>query len=154
MEALEILDVLEDSIAKGVPVPFSGRCMLDKEDLLELIQEIRLNLPNDLKQAKWVKDERQRILDEAKQEAEDIIKGAEDKIISLINENEITRQSMEQSEKMMEDAQKKSEKINKSSYLYADGLLEYVETTVAKAMSDIEACAREVEKNRKQLKSN
>ena len=148
-----ILDVLEDSIAKGVPVPFSGRCMLDKEELLELVQEVRLNLPNDLKQAKWVKDERQRILDEAKQEAEDIVKGAEDKIISLINENEITRQSVEQSEKIVDDAQKKSEKINKSSYLYADGLLEYVENAVAKAMSEIEACAREVEKNRKQLTS-
>ena len=154
MDALEILDILEDTISKGVPVPFSGRCMLDKEELLELIQEIRLNLPNDLKQAKWVKEERQRILDEAKQEADDMIKGAEDKIISLINENEITRRSAAQSEQILDDAQKKSEKINQSSYLYADGLLEYVEDAVTKAMNEIEKCAKEIDRNRKQLKSN
>ena len=153
MEALEILDLLEDTISKGVPVPFSGRCMLDKEELLELIQEVRLNLPNDLKQAKWVKEERQRILDEAKQEAEDIIKSAEDKIISMINENEITKQSVEQAHKIMDDAKSKSEKINQSSYLYADGLLEYVENSVGKALAEIEACKAEVLKNRNQLQS-
>ena len=126
MEALEVLDILEDTISKGVPVPFSGRCMLDKEELLELIQEVRLNLPNDLKQAKWVKEERQRILDEAKQEAEDITKDAEDKIISLINENEITKQSVERASQIMESTERKHKEINQSSYLYADGLLEYV----------------------------
>jgi len=154
VEVLEILDILEDTIDKGVPVPFSGRCMLDKEELLELIQEVRLKLPADLKEAKWVKESRQRIMEEAKQESEDIIKGAEDKIISLINENEITRQSVEQANKIIAEAQDKAEKINKSSYLYADGLLEYVEVAVAKAMNELQSCAKEVDKNRRQMKSN
>ncbi|MCL2838954.1 MAG: ATPase [Oscillospiraceae bacterium] len=154
MEALEILDVLEDAVSGGVSVPFSGRCMLDKEELLDLIQEVRLNLPNDLKQAKWVKEERQRILDEAKQEAEDIIKDAKEKIISLIDENEITRQSTEQAKKIIEDAKQKQAEVRQSSFVYTDGLLEYVENSIAKAMSEIEACAKEVSKNRKQLSSN
>ena len=154
MEALEILDVLEDAVSRGVSVPFSGRCMLDKEELLDLIQEVRLNLPNDLKQAKWVKEERQRILDEAKQEAEDIVKDAKEKIISLIDENEITKQATEQAKKIIEDAKQKQAEVKQSSFIYTDGLLEYVENSIAKAMSDIEKCAIEVERNRKQLSSN
>jgi len=152
MEALEILDLLEDTVSKGVPVPFSGRCMLDKEEILELLQEVRLNLPNDLKQAKWVKEERQRILNEARSEAEDIIKGAEDKIISLINENEITKQAVEQANKIMEEANGKAKEINKSSFAYADNLLAYVENAIQKSLRDIESCNNEVKINRSQMR--
>jgi len=154
MEVLDILDVLEESISKGVPVPFSGRCMLDKEELLDLLQEIRLNLPTDLKQAKWLKEERKRILDEATQEADDIIKGAQDKIITLINENEITKQAVERASQISHDTERKQREINQQTYLYADGILEHVQSTIAKVMGDIESCAKVVEQNRNQLRSN
>ena len=55
MDALELIDELEDLIDKGVSVPFTGHCLLDKEDLMDLIQEIKLKLPDDLNQAKWIK---------------------------------------------------------------------------------------------------
>ena len=58
MDALELIDELEDIIDKGVSVPFTGRCLLDKEELMDLIQEIKLKLPDDLNQAKWIKNER------------------------------------------------------------------------------------------------
>jgi len=73
-DALELISELEDLIDKGVSVPFTGRCLLDKEELLELIQEIKFNLPTDLEQAKWIKSERQNIINDATKEAEDIIK--------------------------------------------------------------------------------
>ena len=91
MDALELLDELEDIIDKGASVPFSGRCILDKDELLDVLQEIKLKLPDDLKQAKWIKEERQRILQEAQTEADNLIKSAEDKIIAMVNENEITK---------------------------------------------------------------
>ena len=83
MDALELLDELEDIIDKGASVPFSGRCILDKDELLDVLQEIKLKLPDDLKQAKWIKEERQRILQEAQTEADNLIKSAEDKIIAM-----------------------------------------------------------------------
>jgi len=64
---------------------------VDKEEILEIIKEIRLKLPDDIKQAKWIKEERQRILLEAQKEANNIIKDAENKIASLIDEHEITK---------------------------------------------------------------
>ena len=92
-DALELINELEDLIDKGVPVPFTGRCLLDKDELLELIQEIKLKLPTDLEQAKWIKAERENIINDAKKEAEEIIKTANDKLIALIDENEITKQA-------------------------------------------------------------
>ena len=46
-------------------MPFTNKVMIEQEDLLDIIKEIRLKLPEDLKQAKWVSEERDRILEEA-----------------------------------------------------------------------------------------
>jgi oligopeptide/dipeptide ABC transporter ATP-binding protein len=62
MEILAILETLEDIIEKSIALPFSGKSLIDKEEILEIVKEIRLKLPDDIKQAKWVKEERQRIL--------------------------------------------------------------------------------------------
>ena len=51
MEVLEIIDMLEDVVEKSMAIPFAGRAVVDREELLDLIQEIRLNLPGDLKAA-------------------------------------------------------------------------------------------------------
>ena len=56
MEILAILETLEDVIERGISVPFSGRCIIDREEVLEIIKEIRLKLPDDMKQAKWIKE--------------------------------------------------------------------------------------------------
>mgnify|MGYP002519750778 CR=1 FL=1 len=57
-----------------------------------------------LKQAKWIKEERQRILEQAKQEADGVVKEAENRIISMIDEHEITRKAYEQKAEIIETA--------------------------------------------------
>ena len=137
MEILEIIDILEDTIEKGLNIPLAGKCMLDKDELLDLIQEIRLKLPDDLKQAKWVKDERQRILVEAQKEANDIIKSTEDKIISMINENEITKRAREKSEEISIAANKRAKEIREGTRRYADDILADMERIMEKTMQTL-----------------
>ena len=68
MEIFELLESLEDIIERGKNLPFTNKGVIDKDEILDLIKEIRLKLPDELKQAKWVKEERQRILVEAQKE--------------------------------------------------------------------------------------
>ena len=91
MEIFTLLETLEDIMEKSRNVPFSTKCVVDRDEILEIVKEIRLKLPDEIKQAKWIKEERQRILVEAQNEANDIIKEAENRIISMIDEHEITR---------------------------------------------------------------
>ena len=65
MEIFTLLETLEDILERSKSIPFSGKGIVDKEELLEIIKEIRLKLPDELKQAKWIKEERQRIIEEA-----------------------------------------------------------------------------------------
>ena len=151
-DALELINELEDLIDKGVPVPFTGRCLLDKDELLELIQEIKLKLPTDLEQAKWIKAERENIINDAKKEAEEIIKTANDKLITLIDENEITKQAAEKANSIVERANADAKTTKNESYQYADRLLENVETVAHRAIYELEQCVKLVQENRDQLK--
>ena len=96
MEIFTLLETIEDLIENSRKMPFSNKCIVDKDEILDAIKEIRLKLPDDLKQAKWVKEERTRIIQEAKKEGEDIVKEAENRIIAMIDEHEITRKAYEE----------------------------------------------------------
>lgn len=137
MEILAILETLEDVIERSANVPFSGRCMVDKEEILEIIKEIRLKMPDDIKQAKWVKEERQRILLEAQKEANNIIKDAENKISSLVDEHEITKKAYEQANEIIANAQKNAREIRLGTREYADGVLNKVEEILQEALGVI-----------------
>lgn len=152
MDALELIDELEDLIDKGVSVPFTGRCLLDKEELMDLIQEIKLKLPDDLNQAKWIKNERQNIIDDAKAESDKIIKEANDKLISMIDENEITKSAKEQANHIMEKVQSDAKAMKIESYKYTDNLLENVERVVTDAIHELEQCINVVRSNRNELR--
>ena len=73
MEIFTLLDTLEDLLEEGRGLPFSSKGIVDKEQFMDIIKEIRIKLPDELKQAKWIKEERQRILVEAQKEAEEIV---------------------------------------------------------------------------------
>jgi len=152
MDALELINELEEVIDKGTTVPFTGRCMLDKEELLEIIQEIRLKLPTDLEQAKWIKADRENIIADAEKEAEEIIKVANDKLIAMIDENEITKKAMAAAAEIMDKANAEAQATKKSTYQYADYLLENVENVVSKTIRDLEQCIDIVKDNREQIK--
>lgn len=152
MDGLELLDELEDIIDKGASVPFSGRCILERDELMDIVQELKLKLPDDLKQAKWIKEERQRILHEAQVEADDIIKAANEKGISMINEHEITQQAMEQARQIIDKSNEEARAIVDSAYNYADSLLETVEKVSVSSMKELEQCISIVRSNRSELR--
>ena len=78
MDIMEIIDMMEETITKASSVPLTGKIMMDKDELLDFLQEMRLVYPEELKEAKWVKTERQRILDEAEERADAIRKSDEE----------------------------------------------------------------------------
>ena len=145
MEIFTLLERLEDIMEKSRNVPFSNKCIVDKEEILDIIKEIRLKLPEEIKQAKWVKEERQRILVEAQKEADGIIKEAENRIISMIDEHEITRKAYEKKVEIIETANEMSREIKTGTEEYADGVLAGIEVALEDAL-------KVIKNNRKELK--
>ena len=153
MEVLEIIDMLEDVVEKSMAIPFAGRAVVDREELLDLIQEIRLNLPGDLKQAKWVKEERQRILDEANKEAESIVKSAEEKMASMIDDHEITQKAYVQANEIIAAAQNNARELRLGTRQYADDVMASLEAHVAKVAETVHENRRELNEKPKEKKA-
>lgn len=145
MEVFTLLENLEEILESGSKVPFSTKVMVDAGELRDIIEEIRLKLPDELKQAKWVKEERQRIISDAEAEAEKMIKEAQAKIVTLVDEHVITKQALEQKEEIIENANKVSKEISVGTRDYADAILEKVED-ILKETLDV------VHNNRQELK--
>ena len=145
MEIFTLLETLEDILERSRNIPFSDKGIVDKEEILEIIKEIRLKLPDELKQAKWIKEERGRILVEAQKEADGIVKEAENRIIAMIDEHEITRKAYEQKAEIIETANEMSREISKGTKDYADSVLEGIEVALEDAL-------KVIQNNRKELK--
>jgi len=145
MEIFSLLENLEELLESGAKVPFSTKVMVDIEELREVLEDIRLKLPDELKQAKWVKEERQRIISDAEKEAEDMIKDAQNKIVKMVDEHVITQQALQQKEDIIENANKVSKEISVGTRDYADAILEKVEEVLKESLAV-------VSENRKELK--
>ena len=134
MEIFTLLDELEDILDKSRNLPFSAKTVVNKEEILDLLKEIRLKLPDELKQAKWVKEERQRILGEAQKESDGIVKEAQNRIIAMIDEHEITRKAYDQKTEIIETANEMSREISKGTKEYADSLLANTEDVLIETL--------------------
>lgn len=127
MDIMEIIELMEETIDKAPTVPLSGKILIDKDDILDYIQEMRLSFPDEVKEAKWVKEERQRIISEAESRADSMVKTAEAKMLQMVDENEITKQAQDYANQLVEDAQAQSTKLITDSDQYADDILGDVE---------------------------
>ncbi|MBR5228142.1 MAG: ATPase [Clostridia bacterium] len=145
MEIFTLLENLEELLETAGKVPFSTKVMIDADEFKEVLEEIRRKLPDELKQAKWVKEERQRILMDAQKEADDIVRQTETKIISLVDDHEITRQALAQKEEILQSADKVAREISNGTREYADALLERLEEILNETLGVIH-------NNRKELK--
>ena len=145
MEIFTLLETLEDIMERSKNIPFTEKGIVEKDEVLEIIKEIRLKLPDELKQAKWVKEERNRILEEAKKEADGIVREAENRIIAMIDEHEITKKAYEQKAEIIEAANEMSREISNGTKEYADNVLQGIEVALEDALKIIQ-------NNRKELK--
>lgn len=159
MEIFTLLETIEDLLENSRTLPFSNKVIVDKDEISDIIKEIRLKLPDELKQAKWVKEERTRIIQEAEKEGEDIVKEAENRIIAMIDEHEITRKAYDEKQRIIESANEIARQMSEGTKEYADNILGEVEETILALKNNIEAAqatidsaVNTIKNNRKELK--
>ena len=159
MEIFTLLETLEDLLEKSKTVPFTDKSIVSKNEILDIIKEIRLKLPDELKQAKWIKEERERIIKEAQKDADDIVKEAENRIISMIDEHEITKQANVRKNEIITTANDMYREYQNNATSYADGILKDVEETMIKLVDSLNSIEinlqgriETIQEERKQLK--
>ena len=144
MSVLQLLEEIEDIIESGSSIPFAQKVLIDKRELLEIIKDIRIKLPDEVKQAQWIKEERQRILAEAQQEADTILEEANDHILSMIDQSEITRKANERAEEIIAQAQNSAKEMRLGAKDYVDSMLESAQENLIELVNTIKVNRDEI----------
>lgn len=144
---LELLEEMENLIEESSKIPFSEKIMVEQDELLDYIKEIRLVLPEDLKKSAYVNQNRERILTEAQNEADLIINEAENKISDLVDEDGITREANLRAAEIVSKAQENAKEIRLGSIEYADSILSHVEGNLNKIIETIQDNRNELNEN-------
>src|SRR5215211_5736661 len=111
MDVLVLIDKLDDLVHNARPVPLTDQVRVDREEIYDLLDQMRATIPEEIKQARWIVKERQEMLAEAKREAERIVKAARERPRNLIGEQEVTKQAERAAEEIIEDARAREREI-------------------------------------------
>ena len=122
-KVLDLLDELEDLLESAKSVPFSSKVGVEAEDIYGIIKDIRLALPDDMQQAKWIREERDRILNEARQDYEKKIREAKKQADYLVESDEITKRANKLSNEIIADAKINAKLLKMKTYDYVDSML-------------------------------
>ena len=132
MNIEEILDMLDELLDRAWNLPLSGgRCVIDAEKVREMVDDIRLNLPDEIKQAKAIVKDRTEILSSAKSEAEAIVRKAEERARVMIAQDEVMKQAQAKATEIVTQAQTKSKEIRQASQEFSDEVLRKAEESLA-----------------------
>lgn len=111
MDIFARLDKLEDFVANSRRVPLSSAVMISEAEFYDMLDDIRATLPNELKQARVVSKDKERILGEAQKKEEELLERAERKAEQMILQTEIVKQAELERDHIMDEAQEEARKI-------------------------------------------
>ncbi|MBQ6583109.1 MAG: hypothetical protein IJH77_04700 [Mogibacterium sp.] len=136
IRVMQLLDELEELLDNASKVPFSDKAIVDSEEVSAIIEDIRLSMPKDIQQAKWVKDEQERILSEAKMEYDKIIVAAKKQAEYLVESDVIKREAEKRAEALLSEAEDHSRYMKLRTYEYIDKMLYDMQNEIAGVATD------------------
>ncbi len=145
MSIEELLEQLDEALDSGVKMP-GKRTIVSVDKLRAVIDDIRLNIPSEIKQARGIVADRADIITNAKREADGIIRNAEERANALVSQEAITKASREKASEIIANAQAKSREMRKAAQDFVDDIMR-------RADEGLTANLGEIRKTRASLKS-
>ncbi|MBP5605826.1 MAG: ATPase [Ruminiclostridium sp.] len=147
MSIEEILELMDDMLDNAVNMPFSNKkSLIDVEKMRDLVDEIRLNMPREIKQAHDLVNDRKAILNNAKNEAAAIVARAEQRVQAMVAQQEIVRQATAKANEINAAAQAQTKELRDMTNKYVDNMLTKVEELLSNDIIDVKK-ARNALKN-------
>jgi hypothetical protein len=137
IDIIFLVERLESIIANGRRMPLTNSVVLDQAAALDLIDQLRVAVPEEVRQAKRINQETERILENAQQEAERVIARAQEQAAFLIEERELTRAAEIRSEEILTAGRAQADEIRAGADAYAASVLVRLEGECIKALQSI-----------------
>ena len=150
MNVTELLDTIEDALEESAGMPLSGgKRIVDVEQIRDYLDEIRANLPGELRQAQQIVNNRAQILDSANAQAQVIVKKAEERARVLVSEAEIVRAAQQRAAEITSAAQSESRTLRQTVTDYCDNMLKNTEDTMTENAAQVRSVRANLRQNAK-----
>ncbi len=143
-----ILDELESIVVDGSRVPFTNKRIIEEDDVIRLLDELRGKLPTEITEATQIVAERERVLEKAQEEARKIVDQAKAYATKLTDENAIAKQAQEQSNEIVILANKEAADLRNDAIAYADSVFKHLEGQIGKTLEVVRQGHNELNQSR------
>ncbi len=159
LKVLKLLDEFENKLENVAAIPLTGKIVIDREDILEIVREINILLPEEYQHVKWIKSQKTQIIDDAQRAADgllenaqieerlimenirkqenDILYSAEERAREMVEESEIVRVANAKADEIINEAENMASEIAQNAYDYAEDLLRKVSKNVNSVLETI-----------------
>lgn len=138
MDLLSALNELEELVETSSKVPFTRKVMVEEERLLDLLDRIRTTMPEEIRQAKWIIQEREKVLGDSQKEAMRILDDVQKQIERKADDSEVVRQAKAVAEEIVAKAESVAREMREGAKGYADDILGNLQDSLGKINSQIE----------------
>ena len=145
----DLLDLMDETLEDAFTVPLSGKRMVDAEKLRDIIDDIRLNLPTEIRQANAIVKDRAEIVEGARREADGIIKKSEERARVIVSEQEIVKASEDRAREILQNAQQNSKELRSTTASYCENILRQTEEQLIKSCSEVKSVRNSVRQKEK-----
>ena len=105
VDILYLVDRLEELVGIGKRVPFSGRVMVEEEEFLALVDQLRVAVPSEIRQAQRIIKEREQIVGEAQEEASKILATARSRAEYIVSQQGVLNEARQKSEQLLKQVE-------------------------------------------------
>jgi hypothetical protein len=128
---------LESLVAAGKKLPLTNNVVLDQASVLELIDQLRVSVPDEVRQARRITEDAGRITERAREESDAIVARAQEQAAQMLEERELMRAAQIRAAELIEQAQDEAREVRRGADEYAAGVLIRLEGECIKALTSI-----------------
>ena len=134
----DIIGALYDLVQDARSMPLSAdKCILERDKVLDMLDEIIAQLPGELKQARTIVESRNELVSQARREADVIIREAQDKVGQLVTKEAIYEEAKKRSEELVSQTQNRINQLRKAANEYMDESLRQTEEVISSALNEV-----------------
>jgi vacuolar-type H+-ATPase subunit H len=119
VDVLQLIDRLEQLVTSGTRLPIASRTMIDEGAFLDIIDQLRVSVPEEIRQARRFSTERERVMEQAEAEAQKVIATAHERAMLMLQDNDLVRSATEEANRRLAEAELEAEEIRRGADQYA-----------------------------------
>lgn len=142
---------LEEMVRDAKSMPLSSSALLNRDEVLEMLQEMQESLPEEIKQARWVVKDREELLAKARHEAERIVDQAREDQLRMARKEDIVQRANEEADRIVAEAEQQAAEARGEAERYVDAKLAQFEIALRRILEESQTTSRALAKTLDQV---